>query len=138
MKRCYLILILIFSLLLILSCGKLKGEFAFQNPGEKGYKINQSRFEFNSSESVNWIYKFDSTPGSRVELGVIILKKELGWIDILTTTDYIDSMKNIVYGTLKDYEPGDYKIVLVEPTSEGNKTIDEIEIYIYSDEEVLD
>ena len=138
MKRCYLILILIFSLLLILSCGKLKGEFAFQNPGEKGYKVNQSRFEFNSSESVNWIYKFDSAPGSRVKLGVIILKKELGWIDILTTTDYIDSMKNIVYGTLKDYEPGDYKIVLVEPTPEGNKTIDEIEVYIYSDEEVLD
>jgi len=47
-------------------------------------------------------------------------------------------MKSIVYGKLKDFEPGDYKIVLVEPTPDGNKTIDELEIYIYSDEEVLD
>ncbi len=138
MKRYSFIFISIFSLLLTLSCGKLKGEFAFQNPGEKGYKVNQSRYEINSSESVNWIYKFDTAPGSRVKLGVIILKKELGWIDILTTTDYIDPMKNIVYGTLKDFEPGDYKIVLVETSFEENKTIDEIEIYIYSDEEVLD
>ena len=129
---------LLIFFLLLLSCGKLKGEFAFQNPGEKGYKVNQSRYEFNSSKEVNWIYQFDSVPGSRIKLGVIILKKELGWIDILTTTDYIDPLKSIVYGTLKEYEPGDYKIVLVEPTSEGNKTIDEIEVYIYSDEEVLD
>ncbi len=130
--------VLFFSFLMLTSCGKLKGEFAFQNPGEKGYKVNQSRFEFDSSKEVNWIYKFDTTPGSQIKLGVIILKKEIGWIDILTTTDYIDPLKNIVYGTLKEYEPGDYKIVLVELTSEGNKTIDEIEIYIYSDEEVLD
>jgi len=126
------------SLLLLTSCGKLKGEFAFQNPGEKGYKVNQSRFEFDSSKEVNWIYKFDTTPGSQIKLGVIILKKEIGWIDILTTTDYIDPLKNIVYGTLKEFEPGDYKIVIVELTSEGNKTIDEIEVYLYSDEEVLD
>jgi hypothetical protein len=138
MNRYSFIFILLFSLPLILSCGKLKGEFAFQNPGEKGYKVNQSRFEFNSSESVNWIYKFDTAPGGRIKLGVIILKKELGWIDILTTTDYIDSMKCIVYGTLKDYEPGNYKIVLVELIPEGSKAIDEIEVYIYSDEEVLE
>jgi hypothetical protein len=138
MKRFFFITISLFPLLLILSCGKMKGEFAFQNPGEKGYKVNKSRLEFNSSESVNWIYKFDTTPGGRIKLGVIILKKEIGWIDILTTTDYIDPMKNIIYGTLKDYEPGDYKIVIVELTSEGNITIDEVEVYIYSDEEVLD
>jgi hypothetical protein len=131
-------LLLLFSLLLFVSCGKLKGEFAFQTPDDKGYKINQSRFEFDSAKEINWIYKFDSTPGDRITLGVIILKKELGWIDIITTTDYIDPLKNIVYGTLKELEPGDYKIVLILPTSEGNKIIDEKEVYIYSDEEVLD
>jgi len=128
----------LFFLLLILSCGNLKGQFAFQTPEDKGYKINQNRFEFDSTKEINWIYKFDSTPRSRIKLGIIILKKEIGWIDILTTSDYIDSSKNIVYGKLKDFEPGDYKIVLVEVTSEGNKTIDEIEVYLYSDEEVLD
>lgn len=124
--------------LLLISCGRLKGEFAFQNPEDKGYKINKSRYEFDSSKEVNWVYKFDSVPGSKINLGVIILKKEIGWIDILTTSDYIDEIKNIVYGTLKGLEPGDYKIVIVELTTEGNKKIDEIEIYLYSDEEVLD
>lgn len=129
---------LLFLFLVLLSCGKLKGQFAFQNPEEKGYKINQSRFEFDAAKETNWIYQFDSAPGSRIKLGVVILKKEIGWIDILTLSDYIDPMKSIIYGTLKDLEPGDYKIVIVEPTSEGNNTIDEIEVYLYSDEEEMD
>ncbi len=134
MKKSICLILILF----LTSCGKLKGEFAFQTPEDKGYKINQTRFEFDSAKVINWIYKFDSFPGDRIKLGVIILKKEIGWIDILTTSDYIDPLKNIVYGTLKEFEPGDYKIVLVEVTSEGSKAIDEIEIYIYSDEEVLD
>lgn len=128
----------IFILLLVVSCGKLKGEFAFRNPEEKGFKINQSRHEFDSSKEVDWLYRFTTMPGSKVNLGIVILKKEIGWIDILTTTDYIDKSKNIVYGTLKDFEPGDYKIVLVETTSSGNKKIDEVEVYLYSDDEVLE
>jgi len=135
MKKFLPALLLLF---LLLSCGKLKGEFAFQTPEDKSYKINQSRFEFDASKEINWIYKFHSMPGNKINLGVILLKKELGWIDILTTSDYIDKSKNIVYGTLKQLEPGEYRIVIVELTSEGNKTIDEIEVYLYSDEEVLD
>lgn len=131
-------LIIILSLLLLSSCGKLKGQFAFQTPDDKGYKVNQSRFEFDSAKEINWIYQFDSIPGDRINIGVVILKKEIGWIDILTTSDYIDPLKNIIYGTLKEFEPGEYKIVLVLTTPEGNKTIDEIEVYLYSDEEVLD
>ncbi len=130
--------LLLLSLLLIVSCGKLKGEFAFQTPEDKSYKINQSRFEFDSAKEIKWIYKFHSIPRSKIKIGVIILKKEFGWIDILTTTDYIDPAKSIVYGTLKGLEPGDYKIVLVEVANGESKAIDEIEVYIYSDEEVLD
>lgn len=130
--------LLLLLLLFTISCGKLKGEFAFQTPEDKGYKINQNRYEFDITKEINWIYKFDSMPGKRIKLGVVIMKKEIGWIDIVTTSDYIDPMKNIIYGTLKELEPGEYKIVIVEPTSEGNRTIDEVEIYLYSDEEVLD
>ncbi len=135
MKKCIPVF---FLLLILLSCGKLKGEFAFKTPEDKGYKINQSRFEFDASKEIDWIFRFDSETRHRINLGVIILKKELGWIDILTTSDYIDPLKNILYGKLKDMEPGEYKIVIVEPTPEGNKIIDEIEIYLYSDEEELD
>lgn len=90
--------LLLFLLPIAVSCGKLKGEFAFLTPEDKGYKVNQSRFEFDSSKEINWIFKFNSTPGDRINLGVIILKKETGWIDILTTSEYIDPLKNIVYG----------------------------------------
>ncbi len=128
----------VFILLLLFSCGKHHGEFAFKNPEDKGYKIHQSRLEFDSSKEIGWIYRFKRFPGDRVNLGVVILKKELGWIDIVTTSDYIDKSKNIVYGTLKGLEPGDYKIVIVETTVSGNRKIDEVEVYIYSDEEVLD
>lgn len=135
MRRPFMLIIIP---LFLLSCGKMKGEFAFKYPEDKGYKINQSRLEFDCRQEVNWIYKFNFSPGSNRKLGVVILKKELGWVDILTTEDYIDPMKSIVYGTLKDFEPGDYRIVIVEVTSEGNSKIDQVDLYLYSDEEVLD
>jgi hypothetical protein len=125
-------------LLFFISCGKMKGEFAFQNPGDKGYKVNQSRLEFNSKDEVNWIYKLSSAPRGRVKIGIIILKKEIGWIDVLTVSDYADPLKDTIYGKLKDMEPGEYKIVLIESNPAGNRHIDEIEIYLYSDEDNSD
>ena len=122
----------------IFYCQKLNGEFAFKLPEDKSYKLLLSKFEFSSTEEVDWIYKFNSISSKRIEIGVIILKMEIGWIDILTLTDYIDPEKNIIYGKLKDFAPGDYKIVLVQTVSGVNKIIDEIEIYLYSDEDVLD
>lgn len=130
--------VLLISVLFLLSCGKLTGKFAFQTPEDKCYKINQDRLEFDSSQEIKWVYTFNAIPSGRIHLGVIILKKELGWIDILTTSDYIGPAKSMLYGTLKELEPGDYKIVIVETTIDGNKKIDEIEFYLYSDEEVMD
>jgi len=124
--------------LFFLSCGKLKGEFAFQTPDDKCYRVNQSRLAFDSSQEIKWVYRFESAPSGRINLGVIILKKELSWVDILTTSDYIDSLKGMIYGTLKDLEPGDYKIVITEITIDGNRIIDEIELYLYSDQEEMD
>ena len=118
-------------------CKKLKGEFAFKFPEDQGYKLLRDKLEFSSADEIDWIYKFNSISSKRSEIAVIIFKKEFGWIDILTLIDYIDSGKNIIYGKLKDFEPGDYKIVLIE-TAKGNKIIDEIEIYLYSDEGIFD
>jgi len=137
MKKLSLCLLLFF-LLPVLSCQKLKGEFAFKLPEDKGYKLLLKNSEFSAAEEVDWVYKFDSVFAKRIEIGVIILKKEMGWIDILTLTDYIGPNKNIIYGKLKDFTPGDYKIVLIQPVSGVNQIIDEIEIYLYSDEDVLD
>ena len=133
-----LLLLLLITLIPAFYCQKLKGEFAFKFPEDKGYKLLHNKFEFSSAEEVDWVYKFNSIPSERIEIGVIIFKKELSWIDILTLTDYIDYDKNIIYGKLKEFEPGDYRIVLIQSGSDTNKIIDEVEIYIYSDEDVLD
>jgi hypothetical protein len=135
MKRYAWLFIILF---LFPSCGRLKGEFAFQEPDDKCYRTNQGRLEFDSAQEIKWVYKFESVPSSRVNLGIIILKKELSWVDIITTSDYIDPMKGIIYGTLKELEPGDYKIVITQITIDGNQKIDEKEVYLYSDEEDMD
>ena len=131
-----LCLLLLASLVLV-SCGKLHGEFGFRYTGDQAYKRDLPRYEFDSAKEVDWVYKFDSVSG-RASIGVIIMKKELGWIDILTTQDYVDEFKQIVYGNLKELEPGDYKLVLIEMSTVGSRTIDEREFYIYSDEEPLE
>jgi hypothetical protein len=135
MKKSALLLVFI---LCISGCGKLKGQFAFQTPDDKCYKIKEAKLEFDSSQEIKWVYTFNSNPSERVKLGVIILKKELGWIDILTTSDHIDARKNILYGTLKELDPGDYKLVITEITIDGNRKVDEVEFYLYSDEEEQD
>ncbi len=136
MKR-FALYIIIF-LTVFISCGKLKGQFAFKEPLDKSYKIGQERLEFDSSEEVKWLYKFNNFPGNRIRLGVIILKKELGWVDVLSMPDFIDEQKDVVYGAIKGLDPGDYKLVITE--FEDNKTviIDSCEFYIFSDEETLD
>ena len=137
MKKLFLLLLLLF-LIPEFYCQKLNGKFSFKFPEDRSYRFLHNKFEFSSTEEVDWIYKFNSVLTVRIQIGVIIYKNELGWIDILTLTDYIDPNKNIVYGKLKDLEPGDYKIVLIQTVSGENKIIDEIEIYIYSDEDTFD
>lgn len=131
-------LVLLISVSLTVACGKIKGEFAFQTPLDKSYRIKQQRLEFNVSDEIKWIYKFSSAPAKNIKLGVIIMKKELGWVDIMSMPDYIDGMKMIVYGTIKDFEPGDYRIVITEITEDETTIIDKCDFYLFSDEEELD
>ena len=124
-------------LLTVFSCGKPKGEFAFKLPEDKGYRKVIKNPEFDSAVEVDWIYTFDSFRW-RMNLGVIILKRELLWVDILAYTDYADSEKRIVYGKLKGLEPGDYRLMITEITDSEQNTIDEVYFYIYSDREEMD
>lgn len=134
MKKYVLLILVTF---LWLSCGKLHGEFGFRYPGDQAYNRNLQQYEFDSAKEVEWVYKFESV-SKRTSIGVITMKKELGWVDIFTTRDYVDEFKQIVYGKLSELEPGDYKLVLTEMSPEGSRIIDEREFYIYSDEEPLD
>jgi len=136
MKVVKALILLIFAFTL-LSCGKPKGEFAFKLPEDKGYKKVIHTPEFDSAVEVDWIYTFDRIRG-RVNLGVIILKKELLWIDILAYSDYADSEKKIVYGRIKGLDPGDYRIMITEIGEEEQTIIDELYFYIYTDREEWD
>ncbi len=126
------------SLLFTFSCGKPSGEFAFQAPFDKSYKKNQDRLEFDSSQEIKWIYKFKDTIRKRTKLGVIIMKKELGWVDVFAMPEYIDEIKNIVYGTIKDFEPGEYKIVITKITEDETIILDQCAFYLFSDDEFSD
>jgi len=140
MKKLFLSLLLL-SLIPAFSCQKLSGEFAFKTHDDQGYKLIRNKLEFSAAEEIDWVYKFNSTPSQRIQIGVVIYKKELGWIDLITLTDYIDFTKNIIYGKLKELEPGEYKIVLVRTGRSGlgsNEIIDEVEIYLYSEEDISD
>ncbi|HPS58470.1 MAG TPA: hypothetical protein PK514_10220 [Spirochaetota bacterium] len=123
--------------LLCASCGKLHGEFAFRQKDDKGYKHLLPRLEFDASETVDWIYKFDVVTGKRT-IGIILMKKELGWVDIMTSADYVDETRQLVYGKISGLEPGDYKLVLTEIKTEKSVLIDQKEFYLYSDEEPLE
>ena len=121
----------------LLSCGNLKGEFAFRNPGDKGFRVIHDQLEFDAHSGVKWLYRFKSVR-SRVKLGVVILKKEIQWVDILTRGEYIDASRQIIYGDIRGFKPGDYKIVITEVTEEGSRLIDECTIYLYSDADEFD
>lgn len=123
--------------LFCISCGKLHGEFAFRQKDDKGFKHILPRLEFNSSETVDWMYKFKPLTGKR-NIGIILMKKELGWIDIITSQDYVDEIKQIIYGKISGLEPGEYKLVLTEIKTEKTVLIDQKEFYLYSDEESLE
>jgi len=60
-------------------------------------------------------------------------KKELVWVDVLTRSVRIDDTSKIVYGTIKDLEPGEYRIILTE-LENGNKLIDSKDLIIYEKE----
>jgi len=129
--------LLFFIAAALLSCGKPKGEFAFKLQEDKGYRKVMNTPEFDSAVEVDWIYTFDRIRG-KVKLGVIILKKELLWIDILAYTDYADSEKRIVYGKIKGLDPGDYRLMITEITDNEQSIIDEVYFYLYSDREEWD
>ncbi len=120
---------------LFISCGKLQGEFGFKNSLDEGYRTKMERLEFSVDDEINWVYKFKSSPSGKVNLGIVILKRELSWVDVLAYPDYIDETKDVIYGTIKDFEPGNYKIVITQRKEEEVKAIDEIEFYLYSDDE---
>ena len=123
------IIIILMLAVQLVSCGRGRGTFAFKQFGNDSYRKLVEGVSFRSGESVQWIYSFDSV-SSRFPVGVILNKKNITWIDINTVSDYADSEKPIIYGTLKDLSKGEYKIILTDVEDE-NRIIDSFRFEIY-------
>ncbi len=120
---------LIFSL----SCGRLKGDFALKKFGDDFYRKAEMNLQFNSRERINWIYKVNSVRGRR-KIGVILLKKDLSWIDISKRSDYVDDEKMTIYGEIYGLSPGSYRIILTEVMA-NNRSIDQLDFSVYTEKD---
>ncbi len=112
----------------------MKGEFAIKKFGEEYYrKIDNKNHQFNSSERINWVYKLGSA-GGRTRVGVILLKKDISWIDISRKSDYVDTEKPAIYGEIYGLPPGNYRILLTEVPAK-NRLVAQFDFSIYIDTE---
>lgn len=109
----YSIYIIVLSCLVFTSCGKLDGTFAFKKKIDHHYRKMQAQPQFHKNESVQWVYVFKKFRGKH-KIGVILLKKEVVWIDVLSWHDTINQRNKIIYGSIENFEAGEYKILLTE------------------------
>lgn len=119
---CFLIL----GTILLLSCGRLEGNFAYKKQLDDHYRKMGARPQFHMDDRVKWVYVFEKFRGSH-EIGVILLKKEVVWIDVLSWHETIRPKNNIIYGTIENFEEGEYKIILTE----NDKVFAEQHLLIY-------
>ncbi len=114
------------------SCS-MQGTFGFKKFGQDTYHKLEGTPEFASDETVDWAFVFRQKYGERA-IGVVYQKKELVWADVLTRSARIDNTSRIVYGTIKDLEPGRYQIILTE-LEKDNRLIDSKDFIIYEKED---
>lgn len=120
-----IIIALIFS-----GCAKINGEFAYKKLIDDKYKRADGVLEFEKNEKINWVYVFKDLKDI-YNINVMLLKKELVWVDIDNRTEKISRSNKIIYGTIENLHDGTYKIII----SHSGKVIDEKEFTIYSEQE---
>lgn len=122
-------IIVIISLFILSSCIRINGIFAYKDKYMDYYKKFENGISFNQKREINWVYKIDKI-SKKTSIGVVVLKKELVWIDVIKYSYTVDLLKPNVYGKIENLEPGMYKIVLMHE----NDMIDSINFKIYEDE----
>jgi hypothetical protein len=102
---------LIFITALSTACGS-KGNFAYKKFDMDSYRTMGESFEFPTDEPFDWAYQFPTPPGKK-KMGIIILKKELVWVEIKKDTQNTEKGSPFVHGHIEGFEPGEYKIAVV-------------------------
>lgn len=119
-------------LLCAFSCGDLKGQLGFKTIHDDTYRQKEGTPEFAADEEVQWVYVFKKKIPEN-HIGIVYLKKELVWVEVLTDTARIDKDNRAVYGTIKDLAPGEYQLVFTELKND-NKLIESKDFVIYEKE----
>jgi hypothetical protein len=112
MKIFHRLIIFVIAVVFFSSCGNIKGEFSFKNPGDDEYRKKHGLLEIASNAELLWIYNFPGSYKSVRKFSVIYKKKELVWVDIINYTDEIYFEKSQLFGSIKDMPAGDYELVI--------------------------
>jgi hypothetical protein len=117
---------------LALSCG-VKGEFGFKRFGDDTYSKIGGTPEFASDEEISWVFLLKKKYSER-DIGIVCQKKELVWVDVLTRVQRITPTDRAIYGTIKDFQPGEYHLILTLP-EDDNDIIDSKDFIVYDRED---
>ncbi len=123
-KKLFFILLFLF----LCSCDKVEGQFAYKSMEMDMYRKFPSGMEFNAAEKINWIFNIKKVSAER-KVGVVLLKKELTWIDIDKYMYTVNMFQTKVYGEFVNLPAGEYKIVLLN----NNFLISSVEFKIYEE-----
>ncbi|MBN1532234.1 MAG: hypothetical protein JXA20_06195 [Spirochaetes bacterium] len=117
----------------LLFCGSSPGQFGFKTWQEDSYRQKKDPLEFSTKDEIQWVFRLSGASSPRT-IGVVYQKKEIVWVDMDSSSQRVDATNRYVYGTIKDFPPGEYRLVLVE-AGEGNRLISERFFTVYNDED---
>jgi hypothetical protein len=119
-------------LLIIGACSKLEGTFAYKTMYMDAYKKMKPGMEFASKSRIDWTFVTDSI-SKPYTVGVVLLKKEVIWIDVSRDKYFINRENPHIYGHFEQLPAGNYKIVIV---TEENELISENPFSIYYEDTI--
>ncbi len=125
-------LLAVFSMSLVFSagCGGLKGEFAVKRPLADEYRRVTGMPEFSTAGRADWVYVFNNVDEEHT-IGVVLMKKEIVWVDVNVRTERIDAAQKVIYGAIEGLGKGRYRLMMAEK----GKVIGEMEFIVYDDAE---
>ncbi len=125
-----IVLLLLLIALFSIHCGKLEGSFAFKRPFDDLYKYVSGIPEFKNTETIHWVFLFKKVSEEK-KVAVILMKKELVWVELSYISETISKEKKILYGKIDKLEEGRYMLIIAG----DDRRIAEKEFSIYTDEE---
>ncbi|HSV98209.1 MAG TPA: hypothetical protein VLM75_14900 [Spirochaetota bacterium] len=127
-RRVALLAVFAASVLSWSGCGGLKGEFAVKRPFADEYHRVTGIPEFSAAERIDWVYVFSNVTEEHA-IGVILMKKELVWVDVSVRTERIDVVQKVIYGAIEGLDKGVYRLLVAEK----GKILGEMEFVVYDE-----